>query len=185
LAAHARIAILSALIAASLATGTRLEAKGKQRPLEDPGGDDDDSASASSSSGGGTSHGPIGLGIILGEPTGLTGKLLFGTHGFQLHLGYGIERRGRFVLIGDYLFHFLQAIPPIQNAGRLAPYVGVGGRLGVRDDNALLGIRFPLGLAFFLRAAPIEFFVEIALGIGLIPETVAIIDGGIGGRFYF
>jgi hypothetical protein len=65
------------------------------------------------------------------------------------------------------------------------PYVGVGGRLGVRDNDALLAIRFPAGLAFFLRAAPLEFFVEIALGIGIVPETIAIFDGVLGGRWYF
>jgi hypothetical protein len=168
------------LVAVSSIGSSRVEAKGK-KPLEDPGAGEDEEPAPS-----GSYHGPFGLGIVLGEPTGITGKVLFGHYnGIQLHVGYGYEPRGRLVICGDYLFHFMNAIPPIERAGRLAPYIGIGGRLGVRDDNALLGVRVPFGLAFFLNSAPFEIFVEIAIGIGLIPETVAIIDGGLGGRFYF
>lgn len=131
-------------------------------------------------------QGPFGLGLILGEPSGLTGKLMLGgPNAVQVHLGYGIGRRGRFVLAADYLFHVQNALPPARNVGLFVPYVGLGARFSVRDDDPLLGVRVPLGVSFQLLAVPVEIFVEVAVGVGLIPSTVALIDGGLGGRFYF
>jgi hypothetical protein len=142
--------------------------------------DDDDG-------GGGARGRRFGLGIILGEPSALTGKLfLDGTHALQLHLGYAFGRRDKLVLIVDYLFHINGVIPPIERAGRLTPYVGIGGRIGIHDDNdAVLGARVPLGLSFMINNVPLEVFVELAIGIGLIPKTVAIFDAGLGVRYYF
>jgi hypothetical protein len=140
----------------------------------------------------GTSVTTFGVGIILGDPTGLTAKLIFaGFNGLQIHLGWGFGRYGRFIVIVDYLFHFVNVIPPVQGAGRFVPYVGVGGWIGVHDNrkngdgDANLGIRFPIGVGFLFSGVPIEIFAEIALGIGLIPSTYAIVDGGLGGRYYF
>lgn len=134
----------------------------------------------------GPARGPFGVGAILGEPTALTAKLMLNDYnGVQIHVGYGVGKRGRFVLVGDYLFHVhnvLPAIPP----GFLTPYVGVGGRIGVwKESDAVIGVLIPLGLSFFLNAAPIEIFIEVAPGIGLLPSTAALIDGGLGARFYF
>lgn len=133
-----------------------------------------------------SNRGPLGIGLILGEPSALSGKYMFAAHsGAQLHVGYGIGNRGRLIVIGDYLFHFHTVIAPIKGAGRLVPYVGVGGRLGISSGDPVLGVRFPVGLSFWLSAAPLEFFVEVAIGLGLIPSTQHLIDGGLGGRFYF
>ncbi len=133
--------------------------------------------------------GPFGVGLILGEPSGLSGKLMLSdANALQLHLGYGVGRRGRLVLVLDYLFH-IHNVMPATPVGLFSPYVGVGGRLGVRDepfdDDVVLGVRIPVGLSFVLTAAPVELFAEVAVGIGLLPETAALIDGGLGGRFYF
>lgn len=161
--------------------GVMLAWAGNAYALEDPGDDAPLRQSA---------RGPFGLGIVLGEPSGLTAKLFFSrSSAFQLHVGYGFGPHGygRLVVTGDYLFHFMGALPPIRRAGRLVPYVGIGGRLGIRDNehgNALLGVRVPLGMSFFLNA-PLEIFAEVAIGIGIIPETVGIVDGGLGARFYF
>ncbi len=135
---------------------------------------------------GGMKNGPFGAGVILGEPTALSAKYLFAPHsGVQLHVGYGIGRRGRLIVIGDYVFHLRNVIAPIQRVGLLVPTVGVGGRLGIRDDDAVLGIRFPLGIGLWLSEVPIEIFIEVAPGIGLLPGTDVLIDGGLGGRWYF
>jgi hypothetical protein len=131
--------------------------------------------------------GPFGAGILLGEPTALTAKLFLASESaVQLHLGWAFGRhKERLTLILDYLFHFNSVIPPIERAGRFAPYVGIGGHLGAGDNDPVLGIRIPLGLSFVLRAAPLEIFAEVGPGIGLIPETELFVDGGIGARFYF
>ncbi|MBI2375032.1 MAG: hypothetical protein HYV07_13630 [Deltaproteobacteria bacterium] len=131
---------------------------------------------------------PLGLGIILGDPTGLTLKSrLSQRNALQLHVGFafGDEKKGRLSLILDYLFHFTGI--PVESAGVLAPYLGIGGKLVLREsrDDVLFGVRVPIGLAFFIRSVPIEIAVEVAVGIHLIPETSALVDGGLMGRYYF
>jgi hypothetical protein len=123
---------------------------------------------------------------MLGEPTGVTAKFWFArAHAFQLGFGWGVETEGHLVVIGDYVYHFIDAIPPVERAGRFVPYLGIGARFAVRYDEGLFGVRIPLGMSFLIRSAPIEVFVEVALGISLIPETRGIFDGVLGGRFYF
>ncbi|MBI4820565.1 MAG: hypothetical protein HY791_30145 [Deltaproteobacteria bacterium] len=132
---------------------------------------------------------PLGLGIILGDPTGFTLKSrLTNRNALQVHLGFGFEGKhdnGRVTFILDYLFHL--AGVGLEGAGTLAPYVGVGGKLAIIEgnDNILFGVRVPLGLAFFIKGAPIEIAVEVAVGIHVIPETRALVDGGLMGRYYF
>lgn len=140
--------------------------------------------------GGALDRGPFGLGLIIGEPSGLSAKVFVsGPHGVQAHLGFGVGRRGFLVVIVDYLFHVTNLVPPIGDVGFLWPYAGIGGRLGVlerrNDEDVIFGVRIPLGASFGFNAVPIEVFAEFAVGIGLLPETRAIFDGGIGGRYYF
>src|SRR5262249_30277958 len=146
-----------------------------------------DDEAPSSGGGGGGGNPRLGVGLILGSPTALTGKLfLVPSSAIQLHIGYSFRRYERFILILDYLFHFVGVIPPASHAGRFLPDLRGGARFAIRsDEDALLGVRFPLGLSFLIAHTPIEVFVEVAIGIGIIPETVATFDGGIGGRFYF
>jgi hypothetical protein len=152
-------------------------ARAEPRTLEDVGDD-----------GGGPGRaGPFGLGLILGEPTGFSLKVAFSRDSaVQAHIGYGVGRRGKLLLAVDYLFHFTTAIGPVGRAGRLSPYVGIGGHLGVREnDDAILGLRIPIGLSFMISAAPLEVFAEVAPGMGVLPSTTVLVDGGLGLRFYF
>ncbi|MCK6548224.1 hypothetical protein L6R52_20420 [Myxococcota bacterium] len=104
----------------------------------------------------------------------------------QAHIGYGLGRRGRLLLAVDYLFTLHGLIGRVGRAGHLSPYVGIGGHLGVReDDDAFLGLRIPLGLSLMISSVPLEVFAEIAPGMGVLPRTAALIDGGLGLRFYF
>src|SRR5262245_48790906 len=74
----------------------------------------------------------FGLGVLASEPTALTGKLVADSASpVQLHIGYGFGRKDKLVIIAAFLYHFTRVIPPIERAGRLAPYVGVGGRFGI------------------------------------------------------
>lgn len=133
-----------------------------------------------------------GLGIILGDPTGFTFKARFTReHAIQLHVGFGIGGRydrSTASFVFDYAYHFADAIPPIERAGWLVPYLGVGAKLGVREsssDSVRVGIRVPGGLSFFTRGAPVEIFAEIAIGMHVVPGTSALIDGGLGARWHF
>ncbi|MBI2345664.1 MAG: DUF3996 domain-containing protein [Deltaproteobacteria bacterium] len=138
-------------------------------------------------------HGPegkrFGLGIVLGDPTGLTGK------------GYVSERLAvdgivswsfideAVTLIGDVTYDFFDLSMAGAAVG-IPFYAGVGGKVafderGKNADRTLVGIRVPVGLAFQWAQHPIELFIEVAPGIELAPATTVDITGGLGARFYF
>jgi hypothetical protein len=137
----------------------------------------------------------LGLGILLGEPSGLTGKYwLSVSQALDLHLSFDFSDEA-FAVVFDYLFHF--DIARLGNRKVELPfYVGIGGKLLVDADNkpgradednddVRLGLRVPLGLSVLLTQAPLEFFGEVGLGISVIPRTVPDLDGGLGVRYYF
>ena len=134
--------------------------------------------------------GAIGLGLVLGDPAGLSLRTELNHHNaLQLHVGFDLEKfdRTRVVVALDYLFYLSNMFKSTRPHGRLSPYFGIGSALQLRElsSELKLGVRVPLGLSFRLRAAPLEFFSEIALGIHVLPETATLIDGGIGARWYF
>ena len=139
----------------------------------------------------------VGLGLILGEPSGVTGKFWTSkTNAVDAGLAYSFNS---FVLIyGDYLWHFFNALENAPSAKDVAPYVGVGGAFFIssesnRKSESLftdsgsvgLGLRIPLGLEWTPSSVPIGVFLEIAPGIGFIPSTYGFFQGGIGVRYYF
>ncbi len=137
----------------------------------------------------------FGLGIILGEPSGLTLKQWFNpSNALDVHLAFDFTDDA-LAVFSDYLFHF-DAFRISSGAGVDLPlYVGIGGKLLVdandnnknndKDTAVALGARVPIGLAVLLKKAPLEIFVEIAPGVLIIPRTTADIDGGVGVRYYF
>ena len=125
--------------------------------------------------------GELGLGLVVGDPTGLTVKYWMNSiNAFDVSLGF----EGDFSLHGDYLWHGWKAFPQ-PSSGRLAALVGVGA--GVRDsgDDTHLGIRVPIGANYLLEPHPIELFVELVPVMELTPDFKGNVDGGIGVRFYF
>jgi hypothetical protein len=96
-------------------------------------------APASAASRSGDAH-PFGLGIMLGSPTGLTGKLYLGGKPFALQMGIGavedlnnddFDDDGWQVHV-DVVWH--PAVLARQPAFTLPFYVGVGGRIAEDDD---------------------------------------------------
>lgn len=130
-------------------------------------------------------HGGVGIGLQLGEPTGITAKFwLDRTSAIDATVGWNIIS-DRFTLQAGYLFHFPLDVP----TGSLAAYVGAGGLLGARgeehpgDAYILLAGRIPLGLEYIYN--PISFYAELDPLIELLPAVGPGLGGGIGFRFYF
>jgi hypothetical protein len=143
---------------------------------------------------------PFGLGVIIGEPVGITGK-------------YWMDRRAAidgtisysfndyFLLYSDYLYHFPGAFGRSSEfVSQLNPYVGVGGELMVqtqdtgsksrtyfRSDQGSVGfaLRIPLGIEWRPVDVPLGVFVELTPGVGIVPATYGFVQGGVGIRFYF
>ncbi len=125
----------------------------------------------------------LGLGIILGEPTGLSGKAwTSSTNAIDAGLAWSFRGKGFFHVHADYLWHFPDAI---RSSERFVPYAGVGGRFGAAKSDGIFGIRIVGGLAFWPRGVPLDVFVEFAPILDLIPATEMRANGGIGARFYF
>ena len=138
--------------------------------------------------------GPFGLGIILGSPTGISGKYFFtDRQAIDFAVGWGWAGSSALHIHASYLFHFTVARPKpfdlkLFFGGGIALFIwgdhykhhwtNEGGRVG-------MGLRIPLGLAFRIRSIPIDPFVEVAPGIGFFPGVGPIVEGGIGIRYYF
>lgn len=154
---------------------------------------------------------PFGLGIQLGEPTGLSAKLYL-DQPFALQMGLGFvddfdNEDGLYAHL-DFIWH--PAIITRQPAFTMPFYFGVGGRFlrhhynfrldrnDYVDSDTHFGVRVPIGILMDFNRVPIDVFFELALVIDLIRfdedyygdvyhyhhDRVGL-DGGIGIRYYF
>lgn len=134
----------------------------------------------------------FGLGIILGEPTGIGAKAFLNSgNALAFGLAWSLEGDNELHVQGDYLYHNYDLIDVDQ--GELPLYFGIGGRIKIndgkdrngndREDN--VGIRFPVGLDYIFESAPFDIFMEIVPILDLAPDTDFDLNGAIGGRFWF
>lgn len=125
----------------------------------------------------------FGIGVLLGEPTGLSGKAwVSGRNAIDVGLAYSFRSKGYFHVHADYLWHFPDVI---QSTERFPLYAGIGGRIATGKGGGLFGVRIPLGIAFWMRSAPIEVFLEVAPILDLAPATEFSANAGLGARFFF
>ena len=118
-----------------------------------------------------------GIGIVLGEPTGLSYK----TGNLAIGLGWSfaaddsrIDATADWWLITDNLIEIFDW------------YLGVGIKLGLNLNNDIfnIGFRVPIGVQLW-PVEQLEIFLEIAPGILLIPATEPDIGAGLGIRYHF
>lgn len=137
------------------------------------------------------SSGEIGLGAMLGGPTGVSGNLfLTDDRSIDFGLGVGLGARS-FHLHSTYLFHSPKDIT-LDNYS-FGWYFGGGARLANRrsdndDDKTLFGPRGSAGLNFPLTTNSghqFDLFVEAALNLSLVSEVSSDFDAAVGGRYYF
>lgn len=127
----------------------------------------------------------FGLGVILGEPTGFSGKYWVDRdHAVDFGLAYSLGHPiNTFSIHADYLFHRFDMI---KSENRFPVYYGFGGRIhfGNKDGNTL-GARGVIGVLWMHNSLPIDGFIELAPVFNLFPETSLHFDFAIGGRYYF
>ena len=136
----------------------------------------------------------FGLGLELGDPTGLTGKYFVQTDQ-ALQFGVGgvflFDRTG-FNVYGDYLWH------PVSLAStedfELPFFVGVGARFWTftyADDTRVsaFGVRVPVGLAFDFNNVPLDIFFQIVPTLDFFSHynhsAYLDFDASIGIRYWF
>ena len=142
----------------------------------------------------------FGLGLELGEPTGLNGKWFLSS---DLALDFGIgdiynyfDRSGIHIY-GDFLFHPVSLVSAA--AFELPLYVGIGARFWSFDDNrpngivdhaSAFGIRVPVGISFDFNNVPLDIFLQVVPVLdfysGYAPHSVFLdFDASIGIRYWF
>jgi hypothetical protein len=129
--------------------------------------------------------GSFGIGLIAGEPTGLSMKYWFNDRmAMDAAAAWSFTRYDGFQLHADWLFHVFDVFRI--DRGELPLYVGIGGRAKFPDhgDNRV-GVRFPIGIAYEVKDAPIEFFAEVAPIVDVAPAIQLKWNGGIGIRYFF
>lgn len=126
----------------------------------------------------------VGIGFMVGEPTGLSLKSWTGgNNAFDVGLAWSLGRYDAVNIHADYLWHNFELFNDIES-GTLPFYYGIGGRLILADDDAVLGARVPVGLNYLFDDSPVGLFLEVAPIFNLAPETDFDVDGALGVRFY-
>ena len=125
----------------------------------------------------------FGIGIILGEPTGISLKKWFsGQSAIDGAIAWSFGGENSFHLHADYLYHNFNMFDV--ESGQLPLYFGAGLRFKT-EPEATLGVRFPVGICYIFEKAPLDIFLELGPVLNLIPDMEFSFTGSIGARFYF
>jgi hypothetical protein len=127
---------------------------------------------------------PMGLGLMLGNPTGLSGKYwLNQKNAIDAGLGISLGHECEGNLHSDYLWHKENAFY-YKEVNPLDLYYGLGGRMEF-SDSIELGLRVPIGLVWKMEEKKAEFFSEIAPIFDFLGKVGIEMSLGIGARYYF
>ena len=127
----------------------------------------------------------FGLGVMVGEPTGINGKYFIDRYNaLDVAFGWSLSSDHDFHLHADYLYHIYSLID--FDMGETPLFLGIGARAVFRDDkDNKAGFRFPLGVEHLFKSAPFDVFVEIVPIFNVAPDTELDWEGVIGARFFF
>ncbi|NIM89761.1 MAG: hypothetical protein GTO17_02310 [Candidatus Aminicenantes bacterium] len=125
----------------------------------------------------------FGVGIVLGEPTGLCFKAWTGRKtALDGAIAWSFGDGDAVHFHADYLIHDFRMFQA--RKGDLVFYYGFGGRIKAQKDSRI-GVRIPIGISYIFERAPVDIFLELAPGIDLSPSTDFWINGSVGIRYYF
>ncbi len=124
----------------------------------------------------------LGLGIVLGEPVGISAKLKTGfNNAYDFAFASSARENRTMLLQADYLWHNFD--PTNLESGSIPVYYGLGLRL-IFSNDAILGIRVPIGLNHQLTTAPVDIFAELVPILDLTPSISFNFGAGLGVRFW-
>ena len=139
--------------------------------------------------------GSLGLGVILGSPTGISANyLLSDSNSVAMALAFDDDDVHAHI---DYLWRFPKSLNA--ESVNFGWYSGFGLKLRDHDhddhlnngnhhdhhDDGEFGPRAVAGINHEFERAPIEVFAEASLILYVIDETDVDFDFGLGGRYYF
>jgi hypothetical protein len=126
----------------------------------------------------------LGLGLSLGNPTGLNGKYwLDQKSAFDGGLAMSVGKKNSLSMHSDYLFHQSSAFY-FNDIYGLDLYYGFGGRMEFSDDIEL-GLRLPFGLAHRFEVSEADIFFEAAPILDFVSRAGLELHLLFGSRYYF
>jgi len=136
----------------------------------------------------GQEGGRLGMGLVVGDPTGLAWKYRMNEkNAFDGSIGFAPNDRFRFDV--DYLWHSRPF-----NEKNLAIHYGPGVAFGVANSSSTefgttsgqagFGVRGVVGLTYAIKNSPLDIFFEVAPLIVLTPGPNSGVDLGFGLRAY-
>lgn len=135
-----------------------------------------------------TAHAELGIGLFLGEPTGLDVKIgLQRRSALDIVLGWNTYRDGRASY--GHLTYLYQIASGRGNNLRVPLRIGIGGAVYGHENDINVGVRAPLELGLRFTRTPVEIYGEIAVLVTFLDDNGNHDDidlqGGVGLRFYF
>jgi len=135
------------------------------------------------------SHRGFGLGIIVGDPSGLSAKSwLSDNTAVDAAAAWSVWGNYQAIYVhADFLLHNF-GLFKVSSAG-LPLYYGVGGRIKLAGDenhqHERIGVRVPVGTSYLFGEYPINLLLEVAPLLELVPSTTFGWNSGIGAECYF
>ena len=127
----------------------------------------------------------LGIGLMLGEPSGLAGKYWLSENNaldFGIGTGFLGDNSG-LSFHTDYLYHINDLIKWNYKA---TFYYGFGLRMRFPSGSSTaFGVRGVAGVMMIVKDLPMDVFFELAPSFRLLPTTGLDIDIAIGSRYYF
>jgi hypothetical protein len=125
----------------------------------------------------------FGLGIILGEPTGISAKKwLDDKSALDGAVAWSLVTPSSFHLHADYLYHDFNLFNV--KKGKLPLYFGIGFRIRIGDEDRI-GIRIPVGICYIFEQSPLDIFFELGPVLDLTPATRLRLTSSVGIRYFF
>lgn len=135
-------------------------------------------------------RGEYQLGVVLGAPTGISGKMELGKNrAVDGVVAYSLASDLTLELHADYLMENVRGFN-VNAPNPLELYWGIGGRAAVidggkHDGDIAFGPRVPVGVNYKIVNPNLEFFGELALVFDVVPDTNLDGEAGIGMRYRF
>jgi hypothetical protein len=130
-------------------------------------------------------NGGTGLGILVGEPAGISFKTwVSGRSALDAGLAWSFYA-GAIHFHADYLWHNFMLFRLEDGKGKLPLYMGLGGRIKVTGEDVRLGVRVPIGLAYIFPGDRFDIFLEAVPVLNLLPGTGFDLNAGAGVRYFF
>ncbi len=125
----------------------------------------------------------VGIGVIVGEPTGLSMKYWLDDYtALDAALAVSLSGGNPLQFHADYLMHNGMST---NNSNTLQSYYGVGARINNDNDDTRVGVRVPFGVTYNFANVPVDLFAEIVPVLDVTPDVAFDLNAAVGIRYYF